>query len=151
MRHASPARVLVLLLGTLALAHAATETWPLDPAEDYSYDPAAVTVQDGVARLYGDVTGTGADGDLSVSGTTFDLSSDVSGSRTVADGVAWTLLSAASAGDDVLTLSDVGDGLAAGDELLLLDAAGSSSRLATGAWETVRVAEVTGSDVSLAT
>ena len=146
-----PTRILALLgvLGSAA-AFAATETWPLTVASDYRYDVAAVTFSGGVAHLYSAVKGTGADGDLVVTGSTFDLASDASGSRTVADGVSWVLSGSAAAGGDTLTLSSAATGLETGDELLVLDIGGTSTSPATGVWETVRVEEVAGSVVTLA-
>lgn len=137
----------VLGVSTSAVALAATETWPLTPASDYIYDASTTVVSGGYARLYSSVKGTGVDGDLAVTGSTFDLSSDASGSRTVADGVSWSL--SGSASSDTLTLSSAGTGLETGDEVLVVDIGGTSASPATGDWETARVASVSGSVVTL--
>ena len=91
-------------------------------------------------------SGTGADGPLSVSGT-FDLSVDSTGSRTVADGIAYVV--AAIAGADV-TVAGPPDGLAPGDEILLINLHGSdAAHQAVGTWEFGTVEVVAGDVVSL--
>ncbi len=91
-------------------------------------------------------TGTGADGPLTVSGT-FDLSVDASGSRTVADGIAYVVT--AISGADV-TVAGPADGIAAGDEVLVINLHGSDANHgAVGTWEFGTVASVAGDVVSL--
>ena len=106
-----------LSLGAVALA--ATGSWPLDTASDYDYDPTEVVIRDGAATLLGDRDGTGADGDLTVSSTSFNLNTDMSGSRTVADGAAWPVTAAYSAGSTSLSLSGYTGGLDEGDAVIL--------------------------------
>ena len=92
-------------------------------------------------------TGTGADGPLTVAGV-FDLSVDASGTRTAADGVAWVV--SAISGADV-TVVGPADGLAVGDEALVINLHGSdASHGAVGTWEFGTVASVAGDVVSLA-
>lgn len=140
----------VLFLAPLApLAMADSETWPLDDPTELSYDPALVEVSDGAATLISSLTGTGADGDLVVSGTDFDLSTDASGSRTVADGASWSLLDSLSVGDTSFDLSGYTAGLEPGDELLLIDLQGSStSTTGVGSWELVRISSLAGTTVT---
>ena len=143
MRRTAVLSVLAFLT-VAGLALADTATWPLDVPGDYDYDPAEVLVADSQARLLSGVAGTGADGDLSLSSQTFDLNSDASGARTVADGKAWTITTSIAAGDTDLQLQGYAGGLAAGDELLLLAARGSTSTYAdAGAWELAPVEAVT--------
>jgi hypothetical protein len=90
--------------------------------------------------------GTGADGDLSLS-TEFDLSSDTSGSRTDADGVAYNVSSISGA--DVTVDSTV-SGIAAGDEVLILNAHGSdAAHTNVGVYEFAEVSSVSGAVVTL--
>ena len=92
-------------------------------------------------------SGTGAAGALTVTGV-FDLSVDASGSRTVADGVAWVVT--AISGADVTVAVPV-EGLAAGDEVLVANLHGSdAAHAAVGTWEFGTVASVAGDVVSLA-
>ena len=100
-------------------AWAVTETWPLDDAANYDFDPSLVAVESGSATLIPDVRGTGADGDLDVVSATFDLSVDMTGNRTVADGAAWWVSTTLASGDTAFDLDGYVDGLAAGDEILL--------------------------------
>jgi len=90
--------------------------------------------------------GTGADGALSVTGTT-DLSADASGTRAVADGVAFGVTAISG---DTLTLDASATGLAAGDEVLLINLQGTASAYsAVGAWEFASVDATSGSTVTL--
>jgi hypothetical protein len=136
----------VLLLALLApLALADSETQPLDDPSELSYDPALVVVRDGAATLISSLTGTGADGDLVLSSTAFDLSTDTSGSRSEADGAAWAMVDSLGAGDTSFDLSGYSAGLAPGDELLLIDLQGSTtSTTGVGSWETVRISAISG-------
>lgn len=77
------------LLLCVATAAAAT-TWPLNSSSEVDYDPTTVVVSGGSARLLHQIGGTGADGNLSVTSSTFNLSTGLSGSRTVADGASWS-------------------------------------------------------------
>ncbi len=139
--------LLLVLVAPLALAD--SETWSLDDPADYSYDPSLMTVQDGAATLLSSLRGTGVDGDLVLNSSSFDLSADSSGSRTVADGAAWTVLSDLAAGDSAVELDGYSDGLAAGDELLIIDMQGSTSdTTGVGSWELVRVSAISGSTAS---
>jgi len=137
-------RLLPLALLLLALpAVAATVSWTLDDPGDYTFDPAVAVIADSEARLLPDLGGTGTDGDLSLSGQTWDLSVDASGGRSAADGVAWPVTDALSAGATGFTLQGYAGGLATGDELLLLAAQGSSTATAqVGGWELTRVLQV---------
>jgi hypothetical protein len=90
--------------------------------------------------------GTGADGALNVTGTT-DLSTDASGGRSEPDGVQYTV---AALGTSDLTLDDAADGIAAGDEVLIIDLQGSATAHgAVGTYEFAWVASVSGSTVTL--
>jgi len=121
-------------------------------------DSTALSSPDGV-ELYdgedndcdGDVDddlykGTGSDGALSVT-TTTDLSTDASGTRTVADAVAYSVSAISSA---TLTLDSTASGLSAGDEVLLVNLQGSdTSNSSVGAYEFASVESVSGSTVTL--
>ncbi|MCK6525533.1 hypothetical protein L6R49_29340, partial [Myxococcota bacterium] len=151
MRQPRAHRAALLLPLTLgALAWAGTETWPLNTASDYSYDPSEIAVDGGAASLLSSVAGTGADGDLSVTGTTFTLQTSTSGGRSVADGAVWPVTTSVSAGATSLTLSGYTSGLAVGDELLLLVVQGPSSSTSVGSYELTRVSGVSGTTVSVA-
>ncbi len=90
--------------------------------------------------------GTGADGSLSVTGET-DLTTDASGTRTVADGVAYTVTALSS---DTVTVHTTASGLAAGDEVLLINLQGTDTAYAAvGTYELATVASVSGADVTL--
>ncbi len=140
----------VLFLALLApLALADSETWPLDDSLEVSYDPALVHVSGGAATLISSHRGTGADGDLVVTGSSFDLSTDASGGRGEPDGAAWSVLDNLSAGDTSFDLSGYSAGLAPGDELLLIDLQGTTSATTgVGSWELVRVSDISGPTVS---
>ena len=89
--------------------------------------------------------GTGADGSLSVSGTV-DLTTDASGARTDADGIAFAVTAIAS---DTITV-DSTVSTAAGDEVLLINLQGSdTAHAAVGTWELFTVDSVSGADVTL--
>jgi hypothetical protein len=91
--------------------------------------------------------GSGGDGPLSVTGTT-DLSVDTSGSRTVADGVSHAV---SALGTDTITVDGTPDGIAAGDEVLLINMQGSpTAHAAVGTYEFASVASVSGSELTLA-
>jgi hypothetical protein len=114
-------------------AVAASATADFDDAADYDFDPTAVRIADGTATLFPVVAGTGGDGALSVSDATWDLSTQASAGRTVADGASWSVSGATT---DALTLSGYTDGLAVGDELLVLAIQGSpSATTGVGEWE----------------
>ena len=140
----------VLFLALLApLALADSETWPLNSSSEVSYDPALVVVSDGAATLVSSSSGTGTDGDLLLTSSSFDLSTDASGGRLEADGASWAMLDTLSAGDSSFELSDYTAGLSAGDELLLIDMQGStSSTTGVGSWELLRVSDITGGIVT---
>jgi hypothetical protein len=92
--------------------------------------------------------GTGADGALSVTGVV-DLSTDASGGRAHADGAAYAVT---ALDDDTITLATAAAGLAAGDEVLLVNLQGSTSAYGSvGAYEFGWVASVSGSTVTLDT
>ncbi|MCB9796862.1 MAG: hypothetical protein H6741_29525 [Alphaproteobacteria bacterium] len=136
-------RALALLSLTIGSAWAATEVWPIDDASDYDYDPTEVTVSGGAATLISSVAGSGADGDLSLSGASFNLSTDASGSRSFADGVSWVISGSYAASDTSLSLDGYAGGLEAGDELLLLVVQGDTSTYAdAGSYELIRVEAV---------
>ncbi|MDP7110526.1 MAG: hypothetical protein QGH45_01115, partial [Myxococcota bacterium] len=147
-------RSLLLLAAGLSLfafaAWAITETWPLDDPTNYDYDPSLVAVESGTATMIPDLRGTGADGDLEVISATFDLSTDVTGLRTVADGASWPVSATLLAGDSSFDLDGYVDGLAAGDELLLIDLQGAVGDPGTGSWELLRVQAIAGATVSVA-
>jgi len=131
--------VLALLL-VVSVASADTTSWGLDDSFVYDFDATEVSLANSAATLYSGEFGTGLDGDLVVSSTTFDLSVDFSGFRTEPDGLAWAIPSVLSAGDGSVLIPGYGGGLAAGDELLLLVAQGTAAdNAAVGTWETVRV------------
>ncbi len=140
----------VLFLALLApLALADSETWPLDASSEVSYDPALVQVIDGAATLISSHEGTGADGDLVLSGTVFDLSTDASGARSEPDGAAWSVLDSLGSGETSFDLSGYSAGLAPGDELLIIDLQGSpGAATGVGSWELVRVSEISGVTVT---
>ena len=90
--------------------------------------------------------GTGADGSLSVTGDT-DLSTDASGSRVDADAVAFTV---SAISGDTITLDSTASGLAAGDEVVLINLQGSdTAHAAVGTYEFASVDSVSGADVTL--
>jgi|GEM_PF-947717 len=90
--------------------------------------------------------GTGDDGTLDVS-TSFDLSDDASGTRTEPDGVAFAVTGLSG---DTVTVADTPDGLAAGDEVLLINLHGSDgAHGSVGTYELQYVAGVSGNDVQL--
>ncbi|MDP2312205.1 MAG: putative metal-binding motif-containing protein [Pseudomonadota bacterium] len=88
--------------------------------------------------------GTGADGALTVTGVT-DLSTDASGARTAPDGVTYAVT---ALGTDTVTLSEDADGLAAGDEVLVVNLQGTPTT-SVGAYEFGWVASVAGTTVTL--
>ena len=137
--------VLALCLGgTLAIA--ASETWPLSDPGDYEYEADEISVDGGVAHLVGSLAGTGADGDLTVTAKTWNLSTDASTGRTVADGKAWPVSASLTSGGSSVPLDGYTSGLAVGDELLIIDVQGSTSdHDSVGSWEMVRVLSVSGS------
>ena len=150
MRQPRASRAALLLPLTLgAFAWAGSESWPLNTRADYSYDPSDIAVDGGAASLLSSVTGTGADGDLTVTAATFTLQTSTSGSRSVGDGAAWPITTSVSAGATSLTLSGYTSGLAVGDELLLLVVQGASSSTSVGTYELTRVSGVSGSTVSV--
>ncbi len=90
--------------------------------------------------------GTGADGPLTVSGVV-DLSTDASGTRTEADGVTYTV---ATLDADTVTLGEDADGLAAGDEVLVVNLQGSdTAHDSVGRYEFAWVSDVSGRTVTL--
>ena len=98
------------------------------------------TADDGLHR------GTGADGALSVTGTT-DLSVDASGSRTAADAVSYAVT---ALGSDTITVDATVSGIAAGDEVLLINLQGSDAAYAgVGTHEFATVDSVSGSTLTL--
>ena len=136
--------LLVLLASGLALAD--THPWTFDTPADYDYDPARVTVADGVATLVGGMGSTGADGDLTLVGTTFDIALDASGPRTAPDGAAWPVMADLFVGATTVSLGPPATDFAAGDELVLWEARGPSA----GVWTLARVAGVSEGTVTLA-
>ncbi len=144
---------------------AATSVHSCDPpsgylADDSDCDDGLDTVSPGSPELYdsldndcdGDVdeelwVGTGADGDLEVTGTT-DLSDDASGSRSEPDAVSYGVTAISGA---TITTDDTVVGLAPGDEVLLINLQGSdAAHTSVGAYEFGSVAAVTGADITLA-
>ncbi|MFT4977002.1 MAG: hypothetical protein ACI8S6_002907, partial [Myxococcota bacterium] len=124
-------------------------TWDLTSASDYDYSIDEIVISDGAAALLG-ATGSGLDGDLTVTKDTFDLSADASGSRSVADGASWSVTSTLSAGGTTVALDSYTAGLAVGDELLIADLQGATSDYAdVGTWELVRVTALSGSTASV--
>jgi hypothetical protein len=90
--------------------------------------------------------GTGIDGALTVTGTT-DLHADASGSRSEPDAASYVV--SAIVGDTV-TVTEDADGLAAGDEVLLVNLHGSdSAHAAAGIHEYASVGSVSGDEVTL--
>ncbi len=90
--------------------------------------------------------GSGADGSLTVSDTT-DLSSDPSGSRTEADGIAYEV--SALSGNTITVASTV-TGIDAGDEVLVMNLHGSDdAHSQVGSHEFGIVDSVSGSDIFL--
>ena len=123
-----------------------------DDTDDTVY-PDAAELYDGLDNdCDGDIDedlwlGTGADGSLTVSGTT-DLSTDASGSRTVADAVSYGVTAISSTD---LTVDDTVSGIAAGDEVLIINLQGSDSYDgAVGTYEFAWVDSVSGSTITLA-
>lgn len=91
--------------------------------------------------------GTGADGSLVVTGTT-DLSTDASGGRTFADAVSFDVTAISGA---TVTASTAIVGIAAGDEVLLINLQGTDGAYsAVGTYTFATVDAVTGSEVTLA-
>ncbi len=91
-------------------------------------------------------TGTGADGALNVTGTT-NLSTYVSAGRSYADGVSYPV---SAISGNTLTTATTANGLAAGDELMILNLHGSdSAHAAVGRYEFVEVDSVVGSSITL--
>ncbi|HEX2994517.1 MAG TPA: LamG-like jellyroll fold domain-containing protein [Anaerolineales bacterium] len=89
--------------------------------------------------------GTGADGDLTVeTGSTFNLNTDISETRSCADGVAYNVtgLTVTSA---KLTTSPITGCLSIGDEVMLVHLRGSGPN--TGNFEFLRVGGITGNTV----
>ena len=129
-------------------------------ADDTDCDDTDATVYPSAPELYdsldndcdGDAdedlwVGDGADGDLVVTGTT-DLSEEASGSRTEADAIAFpvTAISGTS-----ITVDDTISGIAAGDEVLLINLQGSDTAYASvGTYEFASVASVSGASLTLA-
>ena len=90
--------------------------------------------------------GTGADGALTVTGVV-DLSTDASGGRSEPDGVTYAVT---AIGTDTVTVAERADGLAAGDEVLILNLQGTTSAYGSvGTYEFGWVASVSGSTVTL--
>ncbi len=90
--------------------------------------------------------GSGADGPLTVTGTT-DLSVHSSGTRAEPDAVAYDVVAISG---DAITLDLPAAGLAPGDELLIINLQGSpGAYAAVGTWELASVAAVTGDEVTL--
>ncbi len=115
--------------------------------------PGAVELRDGAdndcdgAADDGLWRGTGVDGALSVTGAT-DLSADASGSRTDPDAVAYAVT---ALGADSVTVDGTVSGIAAGDEVLLINLQGSGAAYASvGAYEFATVDAVSGSTLTLA-
>ena len=91
---------------------------------------------------------SGADGDLRLTSTSFDLSADLSGSRSVPDGMAWPMTSSLLTGASSFDLAEDAGGLEPGDELLLIDLQGDPSDYAAmGSHELLRVVAVSGGTV----
>jgi hypothetical protein len=141
MRRGLP--LLLLLLLPRAQAEEAIE--PLDDAEGVLLEAGRLVYDDGAVGLLSGLGGTGADGDLLLSGLTFNLSIEASGGRSEPDAVAFLLEEALPAGSTEITLPEVPLGLAIGDELLLVDRLGP----AAGAAERLRVASLSGSTLGL--
>jgi hypothetical protein len=129
-------------------------------AVDGDCDDGEATVSPGSPELYdsldndcdGEVdeelwVGTGADGDLEVTGTTV-LSTDASGGRSEPDAVAWGVLAIAS---DTITVDGTVVGVVPGDELLIINLQGSDSAHANvGAYAFGSVRSISGTDITLA-
>ena len=128
-----------------------TDSTDCDDA-DPSASPASPELRDGVdndcdGAIDDDLhRGTGADGALGVTGTT-DLSVDASGGRAAADAVSFGVTGIAG---DTLTLDAAATGLAAGDEVLIVNLQGTASAYsAVGAWEFGSVGSASGSSLTL--
>ena len=98
--------------------------------------------------------GDGTDGALAPAGT-FDLNTSTSGGRTYADGIAYRVVAPADTVTSV-TRNDAGDtlsnGIAAGDEVLLINTQGASSDTAdVGNYEFLEVQSVTASTITFTT
>lgn len=94
----------------------------------------------GSIKLSFDPYGNGDDGALTPSGE-FNLNTTASGSRSYADGIAYKL--ASNPGSNSLVVVDTPNGLAAGDEVLLINLQGASGDVAdVGNYEFLRVASV---------
>ena len=92
-------------------------------------------------------TGTGSDGSLSVTVDT-DLSIDASGSRSDPDAIVYEL---ESIDESTLTLAANADGIGAGDEVIVINLQGSSSRNdAVGTYEFASVVSVSADEIELA-
>ena len=128
--------------------------------DDTDCDDSDATVYPEAPELYDDVDndcdgeadedlwmGTGIDGDLEVKSTTF-LSYDPSSSRTEADAVFYV---ASAIDGNLLTLDAEGDGLAPGDEVIIINLQGADTAYASvGNYEFGSVASVDGAEISLA-
>ncbi|MBK9647310.1 MAG: putative metal-binding motif-containing protein [Deltaproteobacteria bacterium] len=91
--------------------------------------------------------GTGADGDLTVSGTVL-LSDEGSNGRAEPDGIAWPVV---AFGPSTVTVNTTVTGLAAGDELLIINLHGSDAAYTNvGAYEFATVVSVSGDTITLA-
>ena len=129
-------------------------------ADDTDCDDTMSTVSPDSPELYdsldndcdGDVdedlwVGTGADGDLEVTGTVV-LATDMSGSRSEPDAVSFPVTAISGA---TITVTGTVAGLAPGDEVLLINMQGSdAAHSSVGAYEFGSVDAVSGSDVTLA-
>jgi len=96
-------------------------------------------------------TGTGADGAITPAGT-FNLNTSTSGGRTYADGIAYRIIAPADAASSV-TRFNAGDtlsnGIAAGDEVLLINMQGASGDSGdVGNYEFLEVLSVTASTIT---
>lgn len=115
----------------------------IDPATSFDF-----TVEGGAVEIMTDAVdlGTGADGNCVVGAGTVSLDVISCSGRATGDAVIHTLAADAAAGSASLTLS-AATGLAAGDEILVIELWGSSAE--TGRFETLTITNIAGTTVSV--